>query len=247
MIDILAHENRARESIRKCRTALSMVLDFAGVTPNPARDKRVKLPREEPEEVQPPHADHVEAVGWLLTRPYLIGLLALDSTGARVGEVSAAKVGDLDENRKAWLVRAAVSKTRRVRWVQLPADLFAAVVDRLPAREDRDSDAPLFPIGSADRLRMAIARACRDAGVPSFSPHDLRHRRISLLHHQGVSWAEIGARVGQRNLSTTADIYTHVLMDYREIDSAKLLERVPAVHFSVHTPDTEITSYAATF
>ena len=68
-----------------------MVLDFAGVTPNPARDKRVKLPREEPVEVQPPHADHVEAVGWLLTRPYLIGLLALDSIGGRVGEVSAAK------------------------------------------------------------------------------------------------------------------------------------------------------------
>jgi hypothetical protein len=38
-----------------------------------------------------------------------------------------------------------------------------------------------------------------------------------------MSWAEIGACVGQRNLSTTADIYTHVLMDYREIDRAKLL------------------------
>jgi len=247
MIDTLAHENRARESVRKCRTALSMVLDFAGVTPNPARDKRVKLPREEPEEVQPPHADHVESVGWLLTVPYLIGLLALDSTGARVGEVAAAKVGDLDENRKAWLVRAAVSKTRRARWVELPAELFTVVVDHLPAREDRDSEAPLFPIGSADRLRMAIARACRDAGVPVFSPHDLRHRRISLLHHQGVTWAEIGARVGQRNLSTTADIYTHVLMDYREIDRAKLLERVRAVHSPVHTQDSEITSYAGTF
>ena len=90
-----------------------MVLDFAGVTPNPARDKGVKLPREEPDEVQPPHADHVESVGWLLTPPYLIGLLALDSTGARVGEVAAAKVGDLDENRKAWLVRAMGRVARR--------------------------------------------------------------------------------------------------------------------------------------
>lgn len=53
-------------------------------------------------------------------------------------------------------------------------------------REDRDPEAPLFPIGSTDRLRMAISRACRDAGVPTFSPHDLRHRRISLLHHEGV-------------------------------------------------------------
>lgn len=115
MIDTLAQENRARESVRKCRTALSMVLTYAGVTPNPAKDDRVKLPLEEPEEVQPPHADHVEAVGWLLSVPYLIGLLALDATGARIGEVAAATVGDLDENRGAWLVRAAVSKTRRAR------------------------------------------------------------------------------------------------------------------------------------
>jgi integrase len=233
--------------VRKCRTALSMVFDFAGVIPNPARDRRVKLPLEEPDEVQPPHADHVERVGWLLTVPYLIGLLALDSTGARVGEVAAAKVGDLDENRKAWLVRAAVSKTRRARWVELPADLLGVVVDGLPAREDRDPHAPLFPIGSADRLRMAIARACRDAGVPLFSPHDLRHRRISLLHHQGTSWAEIGAGVGQRNLSTTADIYTHVLMDYREIDRSRLLERVRAVHSSVHTQEQRDPAFAGTF
>ena len=135
----------------------------------------------------------------------------------------------------------------RARWVELPADLFDVVLERLPAREDRDPEASLFPIGSADRLRMAIARACRDAGVPVFSPHDLRHRRISLLHHQGMSWAEIGARVGQRNLSTTADIYTHVLMDYREIKRAKLIERVRAVHIRVHTCDSEITTYAGAF
>ena len=49
-------------------------------------------------------------------------------------------------------------------------------------------------IGSSDNLRMAVGRACRDAGVPTFGPHDLRHRRISLLHHDGETWAEIGAR-----------------------------------------------------
>lgn len=247
MIDVLAAETRARESIRKCRTALAMVMDFAGVAPNPARDQRVKLPLAEPDEVEPPHADHVEAAGWLLTPQYLLGLLALDATGARVGEVAAATIGDLDEGRKAWLVRAAVSKTRRARWVELPDDLFRVVVDRLPAREDRDPASPLFPFGSTDRLRMAIARACRDAGVPVFSPHDLRHRRISLLHHQGVSWAEIGARVGQRNLSTTADTYTHVLMDYREVDRPKMLKRVRTVHTSVHTSKAETAPFAGAF
>ena len=54
--------------------------------------------------------------------------------------------------------------------------------------------------------------------MPVFSPHDLRHRRISLLHAQGRSWAEIGRFVGQRKLSVTADTYTHVLSDGSEID-----------------------------
>ena len=59
--------------------------------------------------------------------------------------------------------------------------------------------------------------------MPTFSPHSLRHRRISLLHKQGLSWAEIGGLVGQRDLSTTADVYTHVVGDYREVDRAELL------------------------
>ena len=130
---------------------------------------------------------------------------------------------------------------------ELPDDLFRAVVDRLPAREDRDLEAPLFPIGSADRLRMAIGRACRDAGVPSWSPHHLRHRRICLLHHEGETWAEIGAKVGQRNLSVTADTYTHALFDYREIDRTKLLERARMTHTPLHTSDAENPVLAGVF
>ncbi|MGZ4300357.1 MAG: hypothetical protein ACXVRR_01530 [Gaiellaceae bacterium] len=77
---------------------LAMVLDFGGVSPNPARDRvRVRLPLEEPAEPETPSADHVEAVGWLLSIPYLIGLLTLDATGVRVGELEAARIGDLDE------------------------------------------------------------------------------------------------------------------------------------------------------
>lgn len=59
--------------------------------------------------------------------------------------------------------------------------------------------------------------------MPAFSPHDLRHRRVSLLHQQGRSWAEIAGFVGQRKLSLTADAYTHVLMCGEEIDYAEVL------------------------
>ena len=54
------------------------------------------------------------------------------------------------------------------------------------------------------------------------SPHDLRHRRISLLHRQGRSFAEIAQFVGQKKLSETADSYTHVLVDSVEVDYRRL-------------------------
>jgi integrase len=59
--------------------------------------------------------------------------------------------------------------------------------------------------------------------VPTFSPHGLRHRRVSLLHEAGWSTARIAEWVGHEKLSTTSDVYTHVLGDRREADYAELL------------------------
>jgi integrase len=111
----------------------------------------------------------------------------------------------------------------RGRWVELPDVLAQAIEATLPPREDRDLAAPLFAGSGADALRTAIAKACEAAAVPPFSPHDLRHRRLSLLHRQGPSWPDIGALVGQRSLRVTADTYTHVLLDGREVDLEGLL------------------------
>jgi integrase len=69
----------------------------------------------------------------------------------------------------------------------------------------------------------SLREACRAAAIPLWSPHDLRHRRISLLHAQGRPWARIGEWVGQRNLAVTANTYTHVLTDEAELDYAALL------------------------
>jgi hypothetical protein len=44
-----------------------------------------------------------------------------------------------------------------------------------------------------------------------------------MLHRQGRSWVEIGDLVGQRSRIVTADRCSHALVDYREIDRAKLL------------------------
>jgi integrase len=146
----------------------------------------------------------------------------LDATGMRVGELEALTWGDVDEPRSRWRVSQAVSKTGRARWVGVPPVLLEAV-GGLVRRDDRVSERRVFQGFGADRFRTAITRACRAAGIPTFSPHDLRHRRISLLHVAGVPWARIGEHVGQRNLAVTATTHTHVLADETELDYASLL------------------------
>jgi integrase len=215
----------ARESIRKTLATLAMVLDFAGVAPNPARDRvTVRLPREDREEVNPPTAPHVLAVHSLLRSEMRLPLLVLDATGMRVGELATLTWGDVDEPAGRWRVRQSVAKTRRARWVPVVPSVFEAVV-RIVPRDDRDLDGSVVEGFNVDRFRTAIARACKAAGVPVFSPHDLRHRRATLWHLSGTPAAEAAAWLGhspQEHLAT----YAHAtLVDRSELDFAALLEQ----------------------
>ena len=202
---------------------LAAVLDYAAVDPNPARDPSVRLPYEERDEVEPPTAEHVEAVYRTIPVVHRLPLLWLDWSGARVASVDATLIGDYDEPRRRVRLRRSTTKSRRALWVDLPDVLAEAIEATLPPREERDPGARLFADSGSDALRTSIAKACRALGIPLWSPHDLRHRRISLLHSQGRSWAEVGAFVGQRKLSITADVYTHVLVDGREVSYGALL------------------------
>jgi integrase len=210
-----------KQSIRKTLGVGAMVCDHARVQPNPFRDKQaVKLPREERRIVQPPTAEHVEAVLRVLPAAYRLPTIVLDAVGLRVGELERLEWGDVDEPRARW--RVATSKTGRPRWVTPPPVVFDAV-SALVAREDRAPERQVFQGFGADRYRTAVTRACTAAGVPAFSPHDLRHRRVSLLHLAGVPWARIGEQVGHDDLVTTARTYTHTLVDERELDYLEVL------------------------
>ena len=71
----LARTGRKRETIRKSVKYLAAVLEENGIEPNPARDKRVRLPHVETVELEPPTSEHVEAVVRLLARAYRRPLL----------------------------------------------------------------------------------------------------------------------------------------------------------------------------
>jgi len=221
LVSRLHGDGLRRESIRKTLNTLSMVLEHAGRNPNPAKDKRVRLPQEDRAEVHPPTADHVIAVYRLLPTRYRLPLLVLDACGMRVSELETLTWGDVDEPERRFRVSQAKAKTKTARWVPVPEVLFERIVEESP-REDRDLHAQVFDRFGADRFRTSITRACKAAGIPAYSPHDLRHRRASLWHLSGVPAVQAASWLGhsaQEHLRT----YAHVVIDRSEIDYGELL------------------------
>jgi integrase len=216
-----------RSTISKSHAALAMTLDHHGVDPNVARDRRVKLPRERRPHIDPPLAEHVEAVTRAMPPKHVLPLLILDVSGARVRELETATVGDLDEQRRSIRVRPTFEKNERYRYLDLPDDLFAALTATLPPREDRNLDAPLFPDLTDARLRVAITRACKATGTPHFSPHGLRRRRGSLHYKRTGSLADVAELLGDSK-RVAADHYMYALTDYREVDRAAALTHASA-------------------
>jgi integrase len=226
LIDVVAElhaQGVARETIRKTLGAGAMVLDHAGVSPNPVRDRSIKLPRQEPEQINPSSAAEVEKVYWRIPAKHRLALLWLDWSGARVSSVDLTLVGDYDESRRRVRLRAATTKTRRALWVELHPVLAEAIEATLPHRRFRDENARLFADSGADALRTSISKACQSEGIALWSPHDLRHRRISLLHLRGVPWVRIAEFVGQRDPGITAAVYSHSMLDETELRYAELL------------------------
>jgi integrase len=197
-------------TIVKYVNTLRQVLDFADVEPNVARDRRVKLPRVVREEPEPPDAWAVLAMLSKLTKRWRLAFVTAEQTGMRVGEIASVCWRDVDVTGSRFRLRSRETKSRRAKWVPLPGWLMKEIAASCPM-EDRLVDRRVFLRVDEDGLRNAMIRACRAAEIVVYSPHDLRHRRISLWHHQGVPTRVIQERVGHARASMTLDTYSHVM------------------------------------
>jgi integrase len=133
-------------------------------------------------------------------------------TGARRGEVLAAKWDDIDLNAGTWRKPGSTTKQKTEHEVPLSAAARALLKD-LHARS-----APkavwLFPARDGHRkdIKDAWARLCRDADIKGARAHDLRHTYASVLASAGQSLPIIGALLGHATPTTTAR-YTHLFSD----------------------------------
>ncbi len=142
----------------------------------------------------------------------------------RVSELEKLTWGDVDEPAGKWRFTRQAAKTGKARWVPvMPVELFDAVMATVP-REDRDLSAQVLPSFGGDRFRTALTRAGKAKGVPAISPHDLRHRRATLWHLQGVPPVEAAAWLGH---SPTEHLRTYAhatLIDRSELEHARLVQ-----------------------
>jgi integrase len=205
-----ANVELAPSSLSRYLATLRLILDFADVEPNPARDRRVKLPSIVSEEPKPPTAKHVLAIIEHVPTHWRLPLVVLEQTGMRVGEAHTLAWGDVDIDGCQFRLSKATTKTRRSRWVQVPEWLMAEVDATCPP-DDRTSERRVFTGFTPDVAKNVIARACTAAGIPHYHPHDLRHRRLSLWHGQGVPAKELAERAGHARASMSLDVYSHVM------------------------------------
>jgi integrase len=199
-----------------------LLVDYAGVDPNPCRDSRVKLPKRVREEPRPPSSEHFLAIVDAVKDPVRrLLLVTLEQGALRLGEAVNLKWGDID--RAGLRVRLPRSATKRdqARWVYLPEWLIEAIEALCPF-DDRTPERRVFQGITEATIYQSMLRACQTAGVPHYHPHDLRHRRISIWHQSGVPARELAERAGHARASMSLDIYSHV-MPADEVGEDKLL------------------------
>jgi integrase len=198
-------------SVRNYLGTLRLVLDFADLDPNPARDRRVKLPRPEENLPDPPTAAEVATIVENAPQCWRLAIRVLEQTGMRVGELVGLEWGDVDRAELRLRIRGGKTNAAR-RWVPIPEWLMEEIEATCPP-DDRTALRRVFPGAGRQMIGNAMRNACKNAGIANYSPHDLRHRYISVKIREGVPVTQVAAHVGHSRKSLTLDTYSHVLVD----------------------------------
>lgn len=235
------------EHHRLIHTVLEQALKEGLISFNPA--SRADLPKMERKAVdyyQPEQiadirdALETEDIKWkTMTHLFLI-------TGARRGEILGLKWPSVDfkgnrihiENSVLYSVDRGVyedtPKTETsIRWVTLPMETMALLREwkmyqdgeRLRLGDDyqdngfvfcQQNGQPMHPDSVTDWMKKFAKRH----GLPHLHPHALRHSMASLLYFKGMDSVSISKRLGHAQVSTTANIYAHVIeeADQRSAD-----------------------------
>lgn len=169
----------------------------------------------------------------------------LIATGARRGEIMGLRWANVDwannrlflcENRVYTPKSGAISTTLKSgenRYVSVSASVmellkrwqteqanFFHTLDIVPSDYvmTAENGQPMHPDSPTDWL----AKFAKRHNLPPIHPHKFRHTQASLLISEGVDILTVSKRLGHAKVSTTLDIYSHVLAKSDEKASSAL-------------------------
>src|SRR6266496_781076 len=148
-------------SVRNYLGTLRIVLDFADLDPNPARDRRVKLPRPDERLPNPPTSAEVETIIANAPRRWRLAIRVLEQTGMRVGELVALEWGDVDRAELQLRIRSGKTNAAR-RWVSIPEWLMEEIEATCPL-DDRTALRRVFPGAGRQTIGNAMRNGCAAA------------------------------------------------------------------------------------
>lgn len=76
----------------------------------------------------------------------------------------------------------------------------------------QENGTPMHP----DSLTDWLAKFSQRRGLPHINPHAFRHTMASLLYFNGVDSITISKRLGHAKVSTTTDVYSHIIKEADE-------------------------------
>lgn len=240
------------EHHRLIHTVLEQAVKEGLIPLNPA--DRVELPKAERKEVNYFQADEVKAIAEALkAEPIkwqtITHLLLI--TGARRGEILGLKWNSIDfDNNQLHIcnnilytpdrgIYEDTPKTARSnRFITVPDETIELLKKyRLWQNQERlrlgeyyeysgyvftqDNGKPLHPDSVTDWMNKFSKRH----NLPHINPHAFRHTMASMLYYNGVDSVSISKRLGHAQVSTTANIYAHV-MEEADRRNADILSQV---------------------
>lgn len=142
-------------------------------------------------------------------------------SGARIGEVLALTVKDIDFSKNQIKINKTFARIDKkdvvtipktatsIRVVDLHEEVMLLLKKQINTLYEPDKDTRIYPV-----MREAVRKRMMDfikiSGVKKIRLHDIRHSHVALLINIGVNIFEISRRIGHADASITSRVYAHI-------------------------------------
>ena len=155
----------------------------------------------------------------------VVGFNILFYTGMRVGEMLALTISDIDFEKHKIRINKTFQRIKRTdvistpktpkskRIIDCPKFVIDIIQDYIKVLYKPTPKTRLFEGFTKSKFQNDVNVYSRKANLKKIRVHDLRHSHATFLLSKGVNIVSLSRRLGHERVSTTLDIYSHVLKE----------------------------------